>query len=239
MELFQGEMILINKPYHWTSFDVVKKLSKPVLAHYLRQGYVAPEVKRIKIGHAGTLDPLATGLLVICTGKQTKRISEIQEAEKEYEGTFVLGFTTESFDLEKEVLPRENVILPTEKKIHEAAAGFKGKQLQTPPLHSAVKLKGTRAYNLARSGRTANLTPKEIMIRVFDIVAIRGNEVDFRIVCSKGTYIRSLARDLGEKLETGAYLSRLCRTRIGDLFLDNSLTPEEYLRQLSDKQVAE
>jgi tRNA pseudouridine55 synthase len=231
-------IILINKPYRWTSFDVVKKLRKPLLEEKKRE--LPPQeriqLKKLKVGHAGTLDPLATGLLVICSGKLTKQISEIQDAEKEYTGTIVLGSTTDSFDLEtspQNFLPTEHI---TNEQILSVAETFCGFQMQTPPNHSAKKIDGQRAYDKARRGEEFELKAKGITVVSFEIIAIRNPEIDFRVVCTKGTYIRSLAHDFGKSLGTGGHLSALCRTRIGSYQLKDALMPEEFLLQLSDKQ---
>jgi tRNA pseudouridine55 synthase len=231
-------IILINKPYTWTSFDVVKKLKKPLLDEKRTElpEHEAAQIKKLKVGHAGTLDPLATGLLVICSGKLTKKISEIQDAEKEYTGTLTLGAETESYDLESEpnnFLAFEHL---TEEQIRKEAAGFLGTHLQKPPIHSAKKVAGKRAYEKARKGDSFELKQNEITLSAFDITAIRLPEVDFRVVCSKGTYIRSLAHELGQRLGVGAYLSALCRTRIGDYRLENALSPLEFINQLAEQQ---
>lgn len=197
----EGKVFLVDKPYTWTSFDVVKKLRNVL------------KVK--KVGHAGTLDPLATGLLIICAGKMTKQIESFQSQEKEYEGTFVIGKTTESFDLEQEVIEVADISHLTEEDILQASRSLTGDLMQIPPTHSAVKIDGKRAYLAARSGKAIEINPKPVTVREFEITAIRLPEIHFRIVCSKGTYIRSMARDLGEILGVGAYLSRLVRTRIG------------------------
>ncbi len=219
-----GEVLLINKPLTWTSFDVVRKL-KPIL-----------DVK--KIGHAGTLDPLATGLLVVCTGKKTKTISIIQDAEKEYTGTFYLGATTASFDLETERENQCDISHLTPEIINEAVSKFIGEIQQVPPMHSAIKLNGERAYTLARRGETAELKSRTLTIKEYEITRFALPEIDFRIVCSKGTYIRSLARDLGETLHVGAHLTALCRTRIGNYLLQNAKTIAEIQseKRVNDKQ---
>lgn len=228
-------IILINKPYKWTSFDVVKKLRKPLLEEKNRE-LEGQEIfiKNYKVGHAGTLDPLATGLLVLCSGKLTKQISEIQDAEKEYTGTFTLGSITDSYDLEMPphyFLPTEHI---TESAIRKLAEEFCGTQMQMPPDHSAKKIDGQRAYDLARRQIDFELKPNQITIKAFEITDIRLPEIDFRIVCSKGTYIRSIAHDFGKKLGTGGHLSTLCRTRIGKYNLDNAQSPEEFIAYLSD-----
>jgi tRNA pseudouridine55 synthase len=226
-----GEVILIHKPLTWTSFQVVNKLKYAIKHH----PSLMLDGKRVqpKIGHAGTLDPLATGLLIVCTGKQTKSISEYQAREKEYTGTFMLGATTPCFDLEKEV----DAVYPTDhitaSSIYEAAKHFKGTIMQTPPLYSAVKVDGKRAYDIARAGKSAEIKAKEITISGFEITAIRMPEVDFRVTCSKGTYIRSLARDFGEHLGSGAHLTALCRTRIGEFRLENAYSIEDFIRKVS------
>lgn len=225
MNFEEGAVLLIDKPYEWTSFDVVGKV-RGMLRAKLKK-------KNIKVGHAGTLDPLATGLLILCTGKFTKRIDEYQAQEKEYTGTFYLGATTPCYDLEKPVdkhFPTEHI---TEQMIREATARFTGTIQQTPPLFSAVWVDGERAYELARRGEEAVVKAKTVRISAFEITAIRMPEVDFRVVCSKGTYIRSLARDFGEALGSGAHLIKLCRTRIGGFKLENAVSIEELQKTLS------
>jgi tRNA pseudouridine55 synthase len=217
---FLSEVILVNKPYRWTSFDVVKKIKNAL-------------GKKIKIGHAGTLDPLATGLLILCTGSMTKKISEIQDAEKEYEGSFCLGATTESHDMEREVNARFETAHITEDLIHETAKEFLGEQMQTPPAHSAVKVKGRRAYELARKGEEVEIAAKKIEIKEFEITRIDMPQVYFRVVCSKGTYIRSLANDFGKRLNSGAYLSSLTRTRIGNYLLKDAVSPIDVIAKKS------
>jgi tRNA pseudouridine55 synthase len=211
-----GEILLLNKPLSWTSFDVVKKVRN---------------ILRIKkIGHAGTLDPLAEGLLILCTGKYTKKIDEIQAQEKEYTGHFTLGQTTPSFDLETEVDAEKDISGITEAQIREAAASFEGLIDQVPPLYSAVKINGERAYTLARRGDSAEIKAKQIEIKSFEITGIVMPLVSFKVVCSKGTYIRSLARDFGEKLGCGAHLSKLVRTRIGPYELNKAYTIDDVLQ---------
>ncbi|TXK27884.1 tRNA pseudouridine(55) synthase TruB [Pontibacter qinzhouensis] len=218
-----GEILLINKPLTWTSFDVVKKVRNTL------------RVK--KIGHAGTLDPLATGLLILCTGKFTKRIDEIQAQEKEYTGTITLGQTTPSYDLETEVSETAAISHLTEAEIKAAAAGFVGTIEQVPPLYSAVMIDGKRAYTLARKGQTAEIKARSITIKAFDITAIDGAVLHFRVICSKGTYIRSLAHDVGQVLGCGAHLSALVRTRIGEYRLEDALSIED-IQQIRNAQVA-
>lgn len=205
MEPNEGRVLLVNKPLEWTSFDVVNKLRY--------------RLKTKKIGHAGTLDPLATGLLVICVGQMTKQIDQFQAQEKEYTGVFVLGQSTPSHDLETEVNEIKPIDHITETEIRATTLKFMGNLQQVPPLHSAIKVNGKRAYELARKGKEAELKPREVVISAFEIQKIEMPNVFFRVVCSKGTYIRSLARDFGAALGVGAYLTDLCRTRIGSFLL--------------------
>ncbi len=219
----EGEMLPVNKPLTWTSFNVVSRV-RGMLKHKLRL--------KLKVGHAGTLDPLATGLLIICTGKFTKKIDTYQAQEKEYTGTFCIGATTPCFDLEKPVDETFPVAHITDEAIYAAAQQFTGKIQQVPPLFSAIKVDGKRAYDLARSGDEETvLKSREIEITAFDITRITHNEntidVDFRVECSKGTYIRSLARDFGIALGSGAHLTALCRTRIGEVRLADAVTLEQ------------
>ena len=207
-----GEVLLVDKPLTWTSFDVVRKVKN------------ALGIK--KIGHAGTLDPLATGLLILCTGRQTKDIDQIQAQEKEYVGTFRLGETTSSFDLETAVdLVRPYAHL-TDAEITAAILPFIGTIQQTPPLFSAVKIDGQRAYEIARKGLDAEIKSKTVEIKTFELTRIALPEVDFRVVCSKGTYVRGLARDLGVALGCGAHLTRLVRTRIGEYRVEDAFSLE-------------
>ncbi len=217
-----GEILLLDKPLDWTSFDVVKKVRNTL------------RVK--KVGHAGTLDPLATGLLILCTGKYTKRIDEIQGQEKEYTGTIRLGEVTPSYDRETEVTETRDISHLTREAIEAAANTFVGTIEQVPPIYSAVMVDGKRAYDLARKGKSAELKARTITINAFDITAIEGAEVHFRVICTKGTYIRSLAHDLGEKLGCGAHLSSLVRTRIGDYKLADALTIED-VQEIRRKQL--
>jgi tRNA pseudouridine55 synthase len=219
----EGEVVLINKPYRWTSFDVVNKV-RSVLKYRLKLG-------NVKTGHAGTLDPLATGLLIICTGKFTKRIEEFQNFEKEYTGTFVLGSTTPSYDLETEVIKSGDFSQLTEEKIFEAAKYFTGSFPQIPPIYSARFIDGKRAYSYARAGKEVVMEARMVEVSVFEISRISLPEIDFRICCTKGTYIRSIARDLGEYLRCGAYLSGLCRTRIGEYKLESACSTDEFEQQ--------
>lgn len=220
----EGQVLLIDKPLHWTSFQVVSKLRWAIRKHY--------DIKKIKVGHAGTLDPLATGLLIICTGRMTKQIDTFQAQEKEYTGTIVLGNTTPSFDLETasdKTFPTEHI---TEALIHETTKQFIGTIEQYPPVFSAVKKDGKRLYEFARAGKEVELKPRIVHISEFEITAIKGLEVDFRVVCSKGTYIRSLANDFGKALNSGGHLSALRRTRIGDFKVETAQSIEHFLKGL-------
>ena len=212
LALDAGVVLLLDKPLTWSSFDVVRKL----------KNLLRPR----KIGHAGTLDPLATGLLILCTGPLTKQIDQIQGQEKEYTGTFRLGQTTPSFDLETPVDAEAPYHHLTPAAIEAAAQSFVGELQQTPPLFSAVKVNGERAYAVARRGGAAEIKAKIVEIKAFDITRVALPEVDFRLVCSKGTYVRSLARDLGAALGCGAHLTRLVRTRIGPYLLADAFTIE-------------
>lgn len=213
--LIKGKVILVNKPYTWTSFNVVSKIR-----WWVRQ---QTGVKKVKVGHAGTLDPLASGLLIVCTGKFTKRINEFQEKEKEYSGSFTLGAITKSYDLESEVEPYGSLEDITEEKIIEAARHFTGTIMQIPPTFSAVKVNGKRAYEYARGDEEVIISAKPITIYAFEITKIELPLVYFNIICSKGTYIRSIARDFGEYLKCGAYLSSLVRERIGEFSLKEAI----------------
>lgn len=231
-----GEVLVIDKPLTWTSFQVVNKL-KYLIKHHPS---LMLEGKRIqpKIGHAGTLDPLATGVLIVCTGKQTKSIESYQAQEKEYTGTFYIGATTPCYDREKEIdtyYPTEHI---TNQLIYETTKQFIGKIQQTPPLFSAIKIDGKRAYDIARAGQTAEIKPKEITISEFEITRIALPEVDFRVVCSKGTYIRSLARDFGEALRSGGHLTALRRTRIGNYNIKDAISIEEFEKTLKEVNIS-
>ena len=222
----EGELLLINKPYKWTSFDVVGKL---------RNSF---NPLKLKVGHAGTLDPLATGLLIICTGKLTKQIDTFQAQEKEYTGTMILGATTPSFDMETEVNQEYAIDHITASQIHAATAAFVGDIQQYPPAHSAVKVNGERLYVKARLGEKTELRLRNVTVSTFEITRIALPEVDFRIVCSKGTYIRSLVSDFGAALNSGAYLSKLTRTRSGDFLLENAFEVQELVAHIrSLKQI--
>jgi tRNA pseudouridine55 synthase len=208
----EGQVLLINKPYDWTSFDVVRKIRNLI--------------KIKKIGHAGTLDPLATGLLILCTGKYTKRINEYMAREKEYTGTIVLGATTPTYDLESIPENFKDCSHITEDEVSAAALKFTGEIMQVPPIYSAIKKDGKRAYEFARKGHDIELDPRQITVSEFS-TTYSNQQVKFKIICSTGTYIRSLANDLGKELNCGGYLSELCRTRIGEFDLKDAWTMEE------------
>lgn len=220
MDLKEGAFFLIDKPYTWTSFQVVKKM-KYILCKHTGE-------KKFKIGHAGTLDPLATGLLIVCVGKYTKRIEEFQGLRKEYIGTFTLGATTPSYDREQPVnatYPLEHI---NDELLFSTAKSFLGRQKQVPPLFSAIKIDGKRAYSYVKQGLSPEIKEKDIEIFDFELSDIKIPKVDFRIACSKGTYIRSIARDFGLELQSGAYLNRLCRTKIGGYLLEDAISLEEF-----------
>ena len=219
-----GQVLLIDKPLNWTSFQVVNKLRWEI-----RQRF---NIKKIKVGHAGTLDPLATGLLIICTGKQTKQIDTYQGQVKEYTGTFTLGATTPSYDLETEI---DNIFTTThitEELLHETTKQFTGEIQQKPPIFSAIKKDGKRLYELARKGETTEIKERTVTVTSFEITKIKLPEVDFRIICSKGTYIRSIAFDYGKALNSGGHLSALRRTKIGNYSVDGALSVEEFIENL-------
>ncbi|MCB0806565.1 MAG: tRNA pseudouridine(55) synthase TruB [Bacteroidales bacterium] len=222
----EGEVLLIDKPLEWTSFDVVNKIRGTITR---KAG-----IRGIKVGHAGTLDPLATGLLILCTGKFTKRISEMMGLEKEYTGTMMLGSTTPSFDLETEIDEKYPTDHLTQEAVYEAVFDFIGDIEQVPPLFSAIKVKGNRAYHFARNSEKVNLSPRNVTIETFELTRIAIPEVDFRVVCSKGTYIRSLVRDFGKKLNSGAHLTSLRRTRIGKFSIDHAITPMQFEKMLEN-----
>lgn len=219
-----GMLLLVDKPLHWTSFQAVNKIKWA-----LRKNF---NLKKIKVGHAGTLDPLATGLLLVCTGKFTKRIPELQQQEKTYTGTFTLGATTPSYDLETEVDAVFETGHITEILVREATQQFLGAIEQRPPVFSAIKKDGKRLYELARKGEEVTVPLRRITISAFEITAVTLPEVHFRVVCSKGTYIRSLAHDFGKALGSGACLSALRRTHIGQYSVENAIAPEAFAAQL-------
>lgn len=219
-----GQVLLIDKPLTWTSFQVVNKLRWEIKQHF--------KLKKIKVGHAGTLDPLATGLLILCTGKETKNIDTYQGQIKEYTGTFTIGATTPSYDLETEIdntFPTEHI---SKEILKETTQQFIGDIQQKPPIFSAIKKDGKRLYELARKGETTEIKARTVTISEFEITSIALPKVDFRVVCSKGTYIRSLAFDFGKALHSGAHLSALRRTKIGNFSVENATSIEQFISNL-------
>ena len=223
-DFLSGQVLLIDKPLHLTSFDVVNKLRWEIRRTF--------NIKKIKVGHAGTLDPLATGLLIICTGKMTKQIDTFQAQTKEYTGTIVLGSTTLSYDLETEINATFSTSHVTEALIHETTKQFVGDIEQFPPIFSAIKKDGKRLYEFARSGEEVEIKPRIVNISTFEITNIEESKLEFRVVCSKGTYIRSLVHDFGKALNSGAHLSALRRTKIGDFTVNDAITPEDFVKNL-------
>ncbi|MFN8287860.1 MAG: tRNA pseudouridine(55) synthase TruB [Chitinophagales bacterium] len=225
MNFEEGEVLLINKPLTWTSFDVVNKV---------RYALKRKTGKRLKVGHAGTLDPLATGLLLICTGKMTKQIESYTGMDKEYTGTFILGATTPSYDSEHAVdatFPIEHI---TQELLAEAVKGLSGTIQQMPPKFSAIKVDGVVAYNAARQGEEIVLKARQVHIPEFELTRVELPEIDFRVKCSKGTYIRSLAHDFGKALNSGAYLKTLCRTKVGEFSLAEAHSLEDMLKKIEE-----
>jgi len=218
----EGKVLLLDKPLKWTSFDVVRKIRNVI--------------KIKKVGHAGTLDPLATGLLIVCTGKFTKKINEYMAQEKEYTGTITLGAVTPTYDLESEPIDFKTLDGITEDVIRETTKQFTGEILQTPPIHSAIKQNGKPVYLLARKGKEVILEPRKITIMEFEITDIQMPVVTFRVVCTTGTYIRSLANDFGAALGCGGYLSKLRRTRIGIFNVKDALTMDSFVSACSKKE---
>ena len=225
--------MLIDKPMGWTSFDVVNKI-RGAIRHYLKEqgGDNALAAKKLKVGHAGTLDPLATGMLIICTGKFTKKIDEYMAQEKEYTGTIQFGATTASYDSETPVEQIFSTDTLTEELIKGTSKQFIGTIQQVPPMYSAIKQDGKKMYELAREGKTVEIKSREVTISAFDFTRIALPQVDFRIACSKGTYIRSIANDLGKALNNGGYLSALRRTRIGEYKIEDAMTVDSFLALL-------
>ena len=226
MDFIEGEILPFDKPYRWTSFDVVGK-TRWLLCHKLH-------VKKLKVGHTGTLDPLATGVVVVCTGRKTKMIDELQAHDKEYIATLQLGATTPSFDLEKPIdatYPTEHI---TRALIDEVIPTFRGEQWQVPPMFSAVKVEGKRAYELARKGEEVELKPKLLVIDEIEILSFdeQRMQLTLRIVCSKGTYIRALARDIGHRLNSGAHLIALRRTRVGNIRIEDCMGFEDFEKMI-------
>ena len=222
MDFVTGEILYFNKPLHWTSFDVVNRVRR-VLCHTIGQ-------KKLKVGHAGTLDPLATGVMVLCTGKATKRIEELQYGVKEYIATLQLGATTPSFDLEHPIdqtYPTEHI---TRELVDETIKRFVGEIWQVPPVYSAVKIDGKRAFDYARKGQEVEIKPKLLVIDEIEVLKFEDMQLTIRVVCSKGTYIRALARDIGEALNSGAHLTALQRTQVGDIRLDDCMEVEDFIK---------
>ncbi len=215
----KGQVLLVDKPLQWTSFDLVKKIRN--------------QIKIKKIGHAGTLDPLATGLMILCTGKKTKSIESFMGQEKEYTGCITLGQTTPTYDLESKPSPMQDLSGITQVKIEKAARKLTGQIEQLPPIHSAIKINGKRMYELARKGESVEPKPRSVEIKVFELTHIELPHVHFRVVCSKGTYIRSLAHDFGQILEVGAHLSALRRTRIGNLSVNDARKITELIEEIN------
>ena len=224
-DYLDGQVLLIDKPLEWTSFQVVNKLR-----WQLRQTF---NLKKIKVGHAGTLDPLATGLLIICTGKMTKQINTFQEQIKAYTGTLKLGSTTPSYDLETEIDQRFTTDHITNNVIHETINEFRGEIDQFPPVFSALKKEGKRLYEFARAGEKVEINSRKVTIHNFEILNIKNKTVNFSVTCSKGTYIRSLAHDFGKALKSGAHLTGLRRTKIGSFSIENATSIEDFISTLS------
>ncbi len=231
-EVLNGQVILIDKPLTWSSFQAVNKLK-----YSIKRRFDLP--KKFKIGHAGTLDPLASGLLIICTGKFTKKITEIQAQPKEYTGTFFIGATTPSYDLETEIDQTYPITHIDDALIHKTVAQFIGEIDQKPPVFSAIKKDGVRLYEHARAGIEVEIASRKTTIYEFEITRIALPEIDFRVVCSKGTYIRSLAYDFGKTMESGSHLTVLRRTKIGDYNVDNALTPENFEKVILNSEATE
>ncbi len=230
MDFITGEIIGIDKPYGWTSFDAVKRLRGAIQRRL--------NVKKFKVGHAGTLDPLATGVLIVCTGRATKEIEALQNGTKEYIAEFTLGATTPSFDLETEIdarFPWEHI---TREDVERIIPRFLGKVMQVPPVFSAVKVDGKRAYKFARKGKEVELKPKALEISEIEIISFEPPKLTLRIVCSKGTYIRALARDFGRDLNSGAHLTALRRTRVGDISIDNCLPIDQALAMIAECELS-
>lgn len=225
MDFISGEIIAVDKPLGWTSFDAVKRL-RGSIQRRLR-------LKKFKVGHAGTLDPLASGVLLICTGRATRRIEELQSGDKEYLATIELGATTPSYDLETEIDATYPTAHVTEELVKSVLMTYQGDLMQVPPVFSAVKVDGKRAYKYARNGKELELKPKPVKIHEIEFISLEGNLLTFRVVCSKGTYIRSLARDVGVSLASGAHLVKLRRTKVGDYKVEDCLSIDEAVEKIS------
>lgn len=229
MDFIGGEVLCIDKPLGWTSFDAVKRL-RGALSRRLG-------LKKIKVGHAGTLDPLATGVMIICTGRATKRIDELQAGVKEYIATIALGATTPSFDLETEIDATYPTAHITEELVREVLGRFIGSIEQIPPAYSACKIDGHRAYDLARKGREVQLKAKTLVIDEIELLSFSPEEITIRTLCSKGTYIRALARDIGQALDSGAHLTALRRTRVGDITIDDCLSVDDAATLIREAEI--
>lgn len=230
MDFISGEIIAVDKPLGWTSFDAVKRIRGAIQRKL--------NIKKFKVGHAGTLDPLATGVLIICTGRATRDIERLQNGTKEYVATIKLGATTPSFDLETEIdqtFPYEHI---TEEMVKEVLPQFMGQIMQVPPVYSAVKIDGKRAYKYARKGAEVELKAKPLVIEELELLSSDLPELKLRIVCSKGTYIRALTRDIGRALSSGAHLTALCRTRVGDIRLDDCFAIDEAVKKISECELS-
>ncbi|MDR2911267.1 MAG: tRNA pseudouridine(55) synthase TruB [Bacteroidales bacterium] len=224
-----GEVLLFDKNINWTSFDLVQKV-RNVLCRKMG-------IKKLKVGHAGTLDPLATGLMILCTGRATKRIEEFQNGTKEYIATLKIGATTPSFDMETDEDSVFDFSHVTEKKFEDACLTFIGETNQVPPVFSAVKVNGKRAFDYAREGKDLKLKPKKIIIETIETTAFEPPFVKIKIVCSKGTYIRALARDIGKELKCGAYLSELRRTKIGEFNVEDAVNIDTFMNNIDDFEI--
>lgn len=229
MDFVAGEVLVIDKPYRWTSFDAVKRIRGAIQRKL--------GLKKFKVGHAGTLDPLATGVLLVCTGAATKRIDALQAGEKEYVATLRLGATTPSFDLETEIDREFPIDHITPETVEKALEGFRGKIMQVPPVFSAVKVDGKRAYKFARKGTEVELKAKPLEISELELLDFSGSSLTIRVVCSKGTYIRALARDIGEALASGAHLIELRRTRVGNHSVNDALSIDQAINLIEESEI--
>lgn len=225
----EGEILYLDKPLHWSSFDAVKRV-RGIMARRLK-------IKKMKVGHAGTLDPLATGVMIVCTGRATKRIDELQAHTKEYVATIALGATTPSFDLETEIdatYPTEHI---SREMVEEVLTKFTGRIEQVPPAFSACKIDGKRAYKMARKGKEVELKAKILVIDEIELLEYSQQSIVIRVVCSKGTYIRALARDIGQALNSGGHLTALRRTRVGDVKVEDCLTVDQAIEMLNNVEI--
>lgn len=228
-DFVEGEIFVIDKPYRWTSFDAVKRIRGAIQRRL--------NLKKFKVGHAGTLDPLATGVLIVCTGGATKKIDALQAGEKEYIATLRLGATTPSFDLETEIDKTYPTAHITREAVEKVLEKFRGTIMQVPPIYSAVKIDGKRAYKYARKGKEVELKAKPLEITTLDLLDYQEQEITIRVACSKGTYIRALARDIGEALESGAHLTALRRTRVGSFTENEALTIDNAIKKIEESEI--